>query len=83
MEEKKYADEERKKILKLLEQQLGEEYAKEQTRVLNKVEAALDIRQKHLETKLTVAKKQLEQLESAEADAIQSSTPKYNGVGGR
>ena len=83
LEEKNYADEEKKKILKLLGQQLGEEYAKEQTRVLNKVEAALDIQQKQLETKLTIAKNQLQAIQDAEGEAIKDSTPKYNGVGGR
>jgi len=43
-------------------------------------EKALELKQKSLETKLSMYEKELETVESSEAKSIQRSTPKYTGV---
>ena len=78
---KEYTEEDVAAISQLLNESLGREYAKEQSKKLAAAEHQLDMEQKKLETKLTSAQKHLEQVEQAEARAIQSSIPKYSGLG--
>lgn len=64
---------------------LIEKYKKEHAKYYQKKyeveDQKLEAQQKKIETKLTAAQKQLEQIEQAEAKAIDSATPKYAGLG--
>jgi hypothetical protein len=68
-------------IAEMLNESVNEEYAKQYSKKLEAVENQLDLQQQKIETKLSVAEKQLEAVESAEGDAIDKATPKYTGVG--
>ena len=81
MSGKEYSEQDAAAIAQLLDESLGTEYAKAQTKKLVANENQLDMQQKRLETKLTAAQRQLEAVEQAEAQAVQNSTPKYAGLG--
>ena len=78
---KEYSEQDAAAIAQLLDESLGTDYAKAETKKLVAAENQLDMQQKRLETKLTAAQRQLEAIEQAEGQAIQSSTPKYAGLG--
>lgn len=48
---------------------------------IEKLENQLDMRQKRLETKLSVQQNELQAVEKQEGQAIKDATPKYSGVG--
>ena len=68
-------------IAELLNQPANEKYAQQYNKKLEAIEVQLDMQQKKIESQLSVAQKQLEAVEEAEGQAIEKSTPKYNGVG--
>lgn len=80
MNEKQYSKEDFDAIAKLLDESLGAEYAKVQSKRLAAEETKLDLQQKRLETKLTAAQQQLQQIQEAEGRAIESATPRYAGL---
>ena len=50
---------------------------------IEKLENQLDMRQKRLDTKLSVQQNELQAVEKQEGQAIKDATPKYSGVGGQ
>lgn len=68
-------------IAEMLNTTVNEKYAQQYNKKLEAMENQLDLQQKRIETQLSVAQSQLQAVESAESQAIQSATPKYNGVG--
>ncbi len=77
---KEYSEQDAAAIAQLLDESLGSEYAKVQSRKLTAEENKLELQQKRLETKLTAAQNQLQAIEQAEGRAIQNATPKYAGI---
>lgn len=75
-----YSEQDAIAIAELLDQSLGSEYAKVQSKKLAAEENKLDLQQKRLETKLTAAQQQLQAIQEAEGRAIQNATPKYAGL---
>lgn len=68
-------------IAEMLNTSVNEKYAQQYSKRLEAMENQLDMQQKRIESKLTVAQSQLQAVEQAEAKAIENATPKYNGVG--
>lgn len=68
-------------IAEILEASVSIEYAKIYQKKLDAVENQLDMQQNKIQTKLAALEKDLEQVEQAEAKAIDRATPKYDGVG--
>lgn len=63
------------------EKSIADNFAKQYTKKLEALENQLDLEQERIQSQLSVAEKQLEAVEEAEAKAIDRSIPKYNGVG--
>ena len=63
------------------QQGLAQQYAKNISQQIDKMDNQLEMQQKRIETKLTAAQKQLEAVEQAEAQAIDRATPHYSGLG--
>lgn len=63
------------------QQGLAEQYSKNISQQISKLDNELEMQQKRVETKLTAAEKQLEAVEQAEAQAIDRATPHYAGLG--
>lgn len=68
-------------IAEMLNQSVGTEYAQQYSKKIDAMENQLDMQQQRIQTKLSAAEKELEAAETAEAQAIERSTPKYDGVG--
>ncbi len=68
-------------IAEMLNTSVNQEYAQQYSKKLEVIENQLDMQQKKIETQLTAAQNQLQAVEEAEGQAIERSTPKYNGVG--
>lgn len=68
-------------IAEMLNQSVSSEYAQQYTKKIEAAENKLDMQQQKIETKLSAAEKELEAVKTAEAQAIERSTPKYDGVG--
>ena len=81
MTNQNYSEQDMQAISQLLDESLGSEYAKAQSKKLTANENILDMQQKRLETKLSAAQKQLDSIEQAEAQAVDRATPKYAGLG--
>ncbi len=64
-----------------LQDKYAKEYADQITKQLEVEEHKLELQKNKIETKLTAAQKQLEQIEQAEGQAIEKATPKYAGLG--
>ncbi len=77
---KEYSEQDAAILAQLLDESLGTEYAKIQSKRLTAEENKLELQQKRLETKLTAAQNQLQAVEQAEQKAIQNATPKYAGI---
>lgn len=68
-------------IAEMLNTSVNQEYANQYAKKIEALENQLDLQQKRIETKLSAAEKQLQAVEEAEGQAIERSTPKFNGVG--
>ena len=68
-------------LAEVLETSVSTEYARAYQKKLDAIENQFDMQQQRIQTKLSAAEKQLEQVEQAEAKAIDRATPKYDGVG--
>ena len=68
-------------IYTALQDKYAKEYANQISKQLAVEEQKLEMQKKKIETKLTAAEKILEQVEQAEASAIEKATPKFAGLG--
>lgn len=76
-----YTSEQLAQIESAYRQSYANEYSKYYQKQLEVEDQKLESKQKKIETKLTAAQKQLEAVEQAEGNAINSATPKYAGIG--
>ena len=68
-------------VAEMLNQSVNQEYANQYCKRLEAYENQLDMQQQRIESKLTAVEKQYESVKEAEGQAIERSTPKFNGVG--
>ncbi len=68
-------------IQSLFDQEVREKYSEAEMKKIAVQENKLDMQQKKLETQISAVQNQLKAVEEAEGQAIERSTPKYNGVG--